>query len=160
MNKATVFSIKRFAVHDGDGIRTTLFLKGCPLRCRWCHNPEGLSSKPALAYFPDKCINCGACVQACPARALSLENSVKITLGGRTYKWIPTDAARCEWSKRHALCAEDGIKYTGSKTDVQPPDEITAESLDAALRTTDHTLKARPTIAERCIIDCPLIALE
>ena len=105
------------------------------------------------------CEDCGKCSEACPARALSLENSVKITLGGRTYKWIPTDAARCEWSKRHALCAEDGIKYTGSKTDVQPPDEITAESLDTALRTTDPTRKARPTIAERGINDFPRIAL-
>ena len=58
---ATIFEIKRFAVHDGDGIRTTVFFKGCPLRCVWCHNPEGLSSKPQEAYYKHKCIGCGEC---------------------------------------------------------------------------------------------------
>ena len=48
---ATVFEIKRFAVHDGDGIRTTVFFKGCPLRCVWCHNPEGLTSAPQIARY-------------------------------------------------------------------------------------------------------------
>ena len=64
--KAKIFEIKRFAVHDGDGIRTTVFFKGCPLRCVWCHNPEGLYSKPQLAYYSHKCTMCGECETACP----------------------------------------------------------------------------------------------
>lgn len=61
-----VTDFKRFAVHDGDGIRTTVFLKGCPLRCVWCHNPESLSMKPELALYSDKCDLCGECAAACP----------------------------------------------------------------------------------------------
>ena len=69
--KATIFEIKRFAVHDGDGIRTTVFFKGCPLRCVWCHNPEGLEAQPQLAYFSHKCIGCGECVAYCRSGAHS-----------------------------------------------------------------------------------------
>ena len=58
---ANIFEIKRFAVHDGDGIRTTVFFKGCPLRCVWCHNPEGLSFEAQEAFYAHKCINCGKC---------------------------------------------------------------------------------------------------
>ena len=58
---ATIFEIKRFAVHDGDGIRTTVFFKGCPLKCVWCHNPEGISVKPQEAFYSHKCIGCGEC---------------------------------------------------------------------------------------------------
>ena len=57
----TIFELKRFAVHDGDGIRTTVFLKGCPLRCVWCHNPEGLTAAPQVAFYEHKCIGCGRC---------------------------------------------------------------------------------------------------
>ena len=59
MNTALISDIKRFSVHDGDGIRTTAFFKGCPLRCIWCHNPEGISPMPQTAYYKDKCIACG-----------------------------------------------------------------------------------------------------
>ena len=59
--KARIFEIKRFAVHDGDGIRTTVFFKGCPLRCVWCHNPEGISFEPQEAFYKHKCIGCGEC---------------------------------------------------------------------------------------------------
>ena len=69
MLTANIFDIKRFAVHDGDGMRTTVFLKGCPLKCVWCHNPEGISAKNELAYFEHKCIGCGECVTVCPAGA-------------------------------------------------------------------------------------------
>ncbi len=60
-----VFDIKEFAVYDGPGIRTTVFMKGCPLRCKWCHNPEGLSPKPQLMTSPAACSHCGACAKAC-----------------------------------------------------------------------------------------------
>ena len=64
--RGTVFSIERFAVHDGDGIRTNVYLKGCPLRCLWCANPEGQDSRPQVFAFPDRCIGCGCCEAACP----------------------------------------------------------------------------------------------
>ena len=69
---ADIFEIKRFAVHDGDGIRTTVFFKGCPLRCIWCHNPEGLEKSPRLAYFGHKCIGCGLCTTRCEFDAIHL----------------------------------------------------------------------------------------
>jgi glycyl-radical enzyme activating protein family len=61
----TIFDIKGFSIHDGDGARTTVFLKGCPLRCAWCHNPEGLSFAPQLMKRKASCANCGACVKGC-----------------------------------------------------------------------------------------------
>jgi len=69
--KGKIFDIKKFAIHDGPGIRSTLFLKGCPLDCIWCHNPEGLKNKINLWYFERKCIQCKTCVSVCPNYALS-----------------------------------------------------------------------------------------
>ncbi len=74
--KAKIFEIKRFAVHDGDGIRTTVFIKGCPLKCVWCHNPEGIDFKPQLAYYENKCIGCGECIDVCVANAHFIENGM------------------------------------------------------------------------------------
>ena len=67
--KGIVTDIQRFSVHDGPGIRTTVFLKGCGMRCAWCHNPEALLPRPQLQTFPAKCIACGACVEVCPRGA-------------------------------------------------------------------------------------------
>jgi len=71
----TIFDVMRFAVNDGPGIRTTVFLKGCLLSCWWCHNPEGLHRGIEVAYRVDRCILCGECVDACPHRALALEET-------------------------------------------------------------------------------------
>lgn len=64
-----ITDIKRLAVHDGPGIRTTAFLMGCPLHCLWCHNPEAISAVPKMAYTSHKCIGCGECIRVCPSGA-------------------------------------------------------------------------------------------
>ena len=66
MQHGFVFNIQRFSLHDGPGIRTTVFLKGCPLSCPWCHNPESRSAQPEVMVRLERCIGCGACVEACP----------------------------------------------------------------------------------------------
>ena len=76
--KARIIEIKRFAVHDGDGIRTTLFLKGCPLKCVWCHNPEGICAAPQLSYMKEKCIGCGECLAVCAAGAHSVKDGLHV----------------------------------------------------------------------------------
>lgn len=96
-----IFKIKRFSIHDGPGIRTSVFLKGCPLNCAWCHSPEGISSEISIWYSENLCIGCGQCVQACPNNALHMNNNsnpyVKITRGlckasGDCVKICPTNA--------------------------------------------------------------------
>ena len=69
-----VFDVQRWSLHDGPGIRTAVFLKGCPLRCSWCCNPESQAPYPEMAYFRSRCIGCGRCVDLCPHGAISLKD--------------------------------------------------------------------------------------
>jgi len=68
----TILDIKRYAIHDGPGIRTTVFLKGCPLSCEWCHNPESQRGRPEILYYEERCTVCGACISACKQGAISM----------------------------------------------------------------------------------------
>ncbi len=77
--QGTIFAIKRYALHDGPNIRTTVFLKGCPLACKWCHNPEGLTLQPELTWSEQSCIFCNECVLGCPEQALSFSDK-KLTI--------------------------------------------------------------------------------
>jgi len=109
----TVFDIRRYSIYDGPGIRTVVFLKGCPLRCWWCHNPESQSSEPELIVRENRCIRCGACIEACPQDAIAWpekrtrtsadERGLPVSIGegvqpGMDYRnEVPvTDWERCE----------------------------------------------------------------
>ncbi|MBF0527820.1 MAG: glycyl-radical enzyme activating protein [Deltaproteobacteria bacterium] len=86
-NKGTVFSIQKYSVHDGPGIRTIIFMKGCNLACRWCSNPESQASYPQLAYNPEKCLTveaCPRCREVCPKNALSVDEYGKVKVDFRS----------------------------------------------------------------------------
>jgi len=76
--RAVVFDIQRFSIHDGPGIRSTVFLKGCGLTCRWCHNPEGIRAHPEIAFYAERCHGCFECEKACPRDAILREPDVRI----------------------------------------------------------------------------------
>lgn len=102
------------------------------------------------------CDGCDACIKACPAKALRADRTVNIVLNGNVYAWIPTDGKACDWSKKYALCGEEGHKYTGSDTEIAVPEEINEENLADAMKQADRILSYRPTTVHRCVIECPL----
>lgn len=126
MYQGIIFDIKEFSVHDGPGVRQTVFFKGCPLRCNWCHNPEGLSMQPQLLVRRSACIRCGACasvcrsavctacgrcIPVCPVRARSL--------CGET---LSSDALASKLLRNTALYAQmgGGVTFSGGEPLMQP----------------------------------------
>ncbi len=86
MKKGIVFDIQRSSFVDGNGVRTTIFLKGCNLKCKWCHNPEGIDKSIQMLYHKDRCTDCGKCVQICP------NDTKSCTLCGKCTVFCPNDA--------------------------------------------------------------------
>lgn len=102
-----VTQIQRFSVHDGPGIRTTVFMKGCNLRCIWCHNPETYSTRVEVEYFRNRCVLCGRCVQACPSGARSMLSD------GIAYDKTRCNACfRCENACVHGALTLCGTDYS------------------------------------------------
>lgn len=109
-----ILNYKRFAVHDGNGIRTTLFLKGCPLSCLWCHNPEGIGFAPQTAYLPHKCIGCGACADVCR------NGAHRITEEGHIF-----DRTRCTaCGQCEEACLGGALAYYGKTVSAQEAAEV------------------------------------
>jgi pyruvate formate lyase activating enzyme len=104
-----IFDIKHYAIHDGPGIRTTVFLKGCPLECRWCHNPEGISPAPQLLFRAEACLpDCQRCLAACPHQAISADD-----------RTIRVDAERCvSCGKCAESCPTNALRLVGQRMSV------------------------------------------
>lgn len=116
MKKALLFNIQKFSLHDGPGIRTTVFFKGCPLNCKWCHNPEGISTQKQIMYDNDKCTLCGICVKLCEKKAISEVNH-----------GISTDPTLCEFcGKCVYYCINNAREIVGKEYSI---DEIVKEVL-------------------------------
>lgn len=109
MNKSgKIFNIQRFSTHDGPGIRTTVFFKGCNLHCKWCHNPESISLKPQIELCTDLCIGCGECFKACPNHMMA-ETGEHIV-----------DRAKCEaCGKCTDACYSGAVKLVGEDITVE-----------------------------------------
>lgn len=108
MAEGVIFDIKKYAIHDGPGIRTTVFFKGCPLACRWCHNPEGISVKPQRIFRQERCVSCGECIQICPQKGIS-------QAAGR----MIADQARCDLCQTCAEhCPSGAVEFAGHEVTV------------------------------------------
>lgn len=106
--KGTVFSIQRFSLFDGRGVRTVVFLKGCPLRCVWCHNPEGMLRTPQVLYDPGRCIGCGECVHACPKHRHDIR--------GESHVFDRTDCTGC--GQCASVCCSRALSMAGERMEV------------------------------------------
>lgn len=103
MDMPLVLNIQKYAIHDGAGIRTTVFFKGCPLSCRWCHNPESQRYRRELMFHQDRCVGCGACAGACPHGAA-----------------LPLDRAACQLCGACVdVCAHDAREWAGKPREIQ-----------------------------------------
>lgn len=108
IEKAIVFDIQRASFNDGPGIRTTVFLKGCPLKCVWCHNPEATKAESQLFFYYDKCTHCGSCVSVCPQNAHAIFDNVH-----------SIDFDKCTLcAKCVVACNFDALKIIGQQKDV------------------------------------------
>ncbi len=146
-----VMQLQPFSVNDGDGIRTTIFLAGCPLRCRWCSNPEGLAARPLVGWYRRRCTGCGLCTAACPERIgidLTLERDrcracgacADVCPSGARVRLVRLCTAEeiLTQIRRHEIFyrySGGGITFSGGEATAQPAflDELTAQIYDMGL---------------------------
>jgi pyruvate formate lyase activating enzyme len=112
--KGIVFDIQRCSLHDGPGIRTTVFLKGCPLRCLWCHNPESYNAAPQLFYEESRCVSCGQCTAACTMNAHEMREAAHNFIRARC-----TACGACE-----KVCLHGALRLVGKEMDARECMEI------------------------------------
>ncbi len=124
--RGRIFNIQKYSIYDGDGIRTLVFLKGCNIRCPWCSNPEGLSSEFQVMYSHDKCVDCGKCVDVCPAGVHYMttnENGKQVHRVDRGVDCI--GCRKCE-----EVCISDALDIMGKDVSVSELMKIIMQDYD------------------------------
>lgn len=172
MNKALITDIKRFAVHDGDGIRTTVFFKGCPLKCVWCHNPESISFKAQTAFYKNKCIGCGECkkenftpddclgeAQVRYGKEITVEELLPLLLEDKDF--YETSGGGVTLSGGECLCQSDfcaailkALKEEGINTAVDTCGFVKKDAIDKVMPYTDVFLYDVKALDEAVHIRC------
>lgn len=121
MAKPMIFDIKRYSINDGPGVRVTLFFKGCPLSCKWCHNPESQSFENEKLFFKNKCIGCFSCIEVCPENALT----------SHTEQGIVTDMSKCTvCGKCTEVCPTTAMQMAGRAFDIEEIKSVLEKELD------------------------------
>ena len=134
--QAMIFNVQKYSLYDGPGIRTIVFFKGCPLRCQWCANPEGIKRRFEVMFKESVCTNCGACVDACPMKALNITGSI-MTIS-ELMEVIHEDDAFYEMSG-------GGVTFSGGECTAQPEAALAllkackADGLNTAIETCGHS---------------------
>jgi pyruvate formate lyase activating enzyme len=172
MKSGVVFNVEKYAIQDGPGIRTTVFFKGCPLRCWWCHNPEGQSRSFELVFRPSRCIECGECVKSCTRQALAYVSKRVVidrrrcTACGACVRKCPSEALSIAGKKMSVeeltrVIEEDmpfydesrgGVTFSGGEPLLQPDfleallEQCIKRGINTALDTSGY---ASPSIADR-----------
>jgi pyruvate formate lyase activating enzyme len=166
MESGLIFNTQRYSIHDGPGIRTTVFLKGCPLRCLWCHNPEGINPEHELAVIESRCIHCGQCRQVCPQATTSgngsaMDERVRCVRCGECVKVCPSGARQLVGRQMnvHEVMAEvlldrifyeesvGGVTFSGGEPFMQPRflrsllEACRAEGIHTAVDTSGYVSK-------------------
>jgi glycyl-radical enzyme activating protein len=184
--KGRIFDIKRFSIHDGPGIRTTAFFKGCPLHCIWCHNPEGIGCDQDLIVGRERCIQCGVCVKACPEGAIRLLGGVVridrslCSFCGRCVDQCPprairrverdlTDDELVEELMQDKVFADisGGVTLSGGEPLFQPEfalsvlQKLKSRGMDTCIETSMmaplDVVQALPELLDHCIVDIKLL---
>lgn len=168
--KAAVTNIQKFSVHDGPGIRSVVFLKGCPLECRWCANPENIDPKPELMVYPVKCIGCGRCTEVCPQHLAEIcsKNAGSCTDCGRCAavcsstarvmkgEWMTTDEVIRKLDKDMIFYKNSGggITFSGGEAMLYPEfiAEIAAAYKSRGINTAVETCGLVPWISFEKVI--------
>jgi pyruvate formate lyase activating enzyme len=172
--RGNIFKIKRFSIHDGPGIRTSIFLKGCPLNCIWCHSPEGISPDNSIWYDKSLCIGCASCINECPENALSIIRDKDpyiiidrklCTTHGNCVNACPTGAIQFTGTSKSASeimteiekdilfykTSGGGVTLTGGESLYQP--DFSLEILKACRKRNIHTAIETCLFCDKKIID-------